>query len=151
MLLCLVCLTLLASFFPSFCLSLTGSSFFLGKVTPLGVLCCFALCLFDLSCFFLPSFSSLIKTCTVRWLYISLRWLYIFLCSDKTIRQRCGPDAIVYLSLERHIIVLFAVLSFFSLVVILPINIYGGESETCCTGNYMYMHVYIQCTIYMLR
>ena len=32
-----------------------GSSFFLGKVTALGVLCC----LFDLACFFLPSFSSL--------------------------------------------------------------------------------------------
>ena len=35
---------------------------FLGKVTALGVLCCFALfvCLFDLACFFLSSFSSLI-------------------------------------------------------------------------------------------
>ena len=34
-----------------------GSSFFLGKVTALGVLCCFALfvCLFDLASFFLPS------------------------------------------------------------------------------------------------
>ena len=36
-----------------------------GKVTALGVLCCFALfvclfvCLFDLACFFLPSFSHL--------------------------------------------------------------------------------------------
>ena len=38
--------------------------FFLGKVTALGV-CYVALpcCLFDLACFFLPSFSSLIKTC----------------------------------------------------------------------------------------
>ena len=42
-----------------------GSSFFFGKVTGLGV-CCVALpcCLFDLAYFFLPSFSSLIKTCT---------------------------------------------------------------------------------------
>ena len=42
-----------------------GSSFFLGKVTALGVLCCFALfvCLFDLASFFLPSHLSL-KTCT---------------------------------------------------------------------------------------
>ena len=41
-----------------------GSSFFLGKVTALGVLRCFALfvCLFDLACFFLSSFSSLIYT-----------------------------------------------------------------------------------------
>ena len=33
------------------------------EVTALGVLCCLV-CLFDLACFFLPSFSSLIKTCT---------------------------------------------------------------------------------------
>ena len=35
----------------------TGSSFFLGKVTALGVLCCFALfvCLILLASFFLPS------------------------------------------------------------------------------------------------
>ena len=35
-----------------------GSSFFQGKVTTLGVLCCFALfvCLFDLACFFLSFF-----------------------------------------------------------------------------------------------
>ena len=40
------------------------SSFFLGKVTTLGVLCCFTLlfvCLFDLACFFLSSFSSFIN------------------------------------------------------------------------------------------
>ena len=36
-----------------------GSSIFLEKVTALGVLCCFAL--FDLACFFLSSFSSLIQ------------------------------------------------------------------------------------------
>ena len=35
---------------------------FLGKVTALGVLHCFAL-LFDVACFFLLSFSFLIKTC----------------------------------------------------------------------------------------
>ena len=40
----------------------TGSSFVLGNVTALGVLCCFHCCLFDLACFFLPSFSCLIKT-----------------------------------------------------------------------------------------
>ena len=41
-----------------------GSSFFLGKVTALGVLCCFALfaCLTLLASFFLPSHLSL-KTC----------------------------------------------------------------------------------------
>ena len=47
---------------------------FFGKMTTMGVLCCFALnyCLFDLACFFLPSFSSLImyipctKGCSIR-------------------------------------------------------------------------------------
>ena len=42
-----------------------SGSFFLGKVTAFGVLRCFAL-LFDLACFFLPSFSTLLKTCTFR-------------------------------------------------------------------------------------
>ena len=44
-----------------------GSSFFLGKVTALGVLCCFALfvCLTLLASFFLPSHLSL-KTCTCK-------------------------------------------------------------------------------------
>ena len=46
-----------------------GSSFFLGKVTALGVravLLCLV-CLFDLACFFLSSFSiiSHLKTCTI--------------------------------------------------------------------------------------
>ena len=42
-----------------------GSSFLLGKVTALGVLCCFALfiCLFDLACFFLLSHLSLKHVC----------------------------------------------------------------------------------------
>ena len=46
-----------------------GSSFFLRKVTALGVLCCFALLFVHLACFFLPSFSSLIKTCTYVYIY----------------------------------------------------------------------------------
>jgi hypothetical protein len=48
-----------------------------------------------------------------------------FRLNDDTIRQRCGPDAVVYLSLERHIIVLLCIFSFLSIVVILPINVYG--------------------------
>ena len=49
-----------------------GSSFFLGEVTALGVLCCFTLfvCLFGLACFFLSSFSSLIKNMHIC--YVSL-------------------------------------------------------------------------------
>ena len=60
-----------------------GSSFFLGKVTALGVLCCVALpcCLFDLACLLLPSFSHLsfkhVYTCT-----------YVCLCMQP------GPEAV---------------------------------------------------------
>ena len=69
-----------------------GSSFFLGKVTALGVLC--LPCLFDLACFFLPSFSSLIKN-----MYFVLYTLhfsvhehvrstpYIFLCMNMSERM----------------------------------------------------------------
>ena len=48
-----------------------GSSFFLGKVTALRVLCCFALfvCSTLLASFFLPSFSSLIKTCIHKYIH----------------------------------------------------------------------------------
>ena len=44
-----------------------GSSFFLGKLTALGcaVLLCLV-CLFDLACFFLSSFSSLIKNMCIQ-------------------------------------------------------------------------------------
>ena len=56
--LCLVCSVVVGSS-PT-----RGTSFFLGKVTALGVLCCFALfvCLTLLASFFLPSHLSL-KTC----------------------------------------------------------------------------------------
>ena len=49
-----------------------GSSFFLGKVTALGVLCCLALfvCLTLLASFFLPSHLSL-TTCTYLWSHAS--------------------------------------------------------------------------------
>ena len=78
-----VCMALLASFFlPSASLikivhvhctlkhTTRSSSFFLGKVTDyLGCavlhMLCLNCCLFDLACFFLSSFSSLIKTCTL--------------------------------------------------------------------------------------
>ena len=51
-----------------------GSSFFLGKVTTLG---CVALpcCLLDLACFFLSSFSSLIKTCILQFAQNAFRAL----------------------------------------------------------------------------
>ena len=50
-----------------------GSSFFLGKVTALGVLCCFAwfVCLTLLASFFLPS-HLLLKTCTYMYVIVNV-------------------------------------------------------------------------------
>ena len=61
-----------------------GSSFFLGKVTALGVLCCFALfvCLTLLASFFLPSHLSFV--CTSKSLL-------------KTIFLRVGEGSVVLL------------------------------------------------------
>lgn len=45
--------------------------------------------------------------------------------SDEQILERCGEDAIHYLSFQRHIIFLLVVVSFLSLCVILPVNLSG--------------------------
>ena len=54
-----------------------GSSFFLGRVTALGVLCCFALfvCLTLLVSFFLPSHLSFKNTCTYN---IQQMYMYMY-------------------------------------------------------------------------
>ncbi|XP_004439609.1 PREDICTED: CSC1-like protein 1 isoform X1 [Ceratotherium simum simum] len=53
-------------------------------------------------------------------------WLTaIFSLSDDQIRERCGEDAIHYLSFQKHIIFLLVVVSFLSLCVILPVNLSG--------------------------
>ena len=71
-----------------------GSSFFLGKVTALGVLCCFYLvCLFICltllaPCFLLPSFSSLIKTCTSVHVHVHVHTYYMFLMRDEKEERR---------------------------------------------------------------
>lgn len=56
---------------------------------------------------------------------------------DSDIRDRCGPDASLYLSLERYLIVLLLVLSLLSLAIILPVN-YSANSLQC--GMYTYIH-----------
>ncbi|KAM6217437.1 CSC1-like protein 1 [Rhynchocyon petersi] len=54
-------------------------------------------------------------------------WLTaIFHLNDDQILQWCGEDAIHYLSFQRHIIGLLVVVSFFSLCVILPVNLSGN-------------------------
>ncbi|KAF5914083.1 hypothetical protein HPG69_010242 [Diceros bicornis minor] len=47
------------------------------------------------------------------------------ICCDDQIRERCGEDAVHYLSFQKHIIFLLVVVSFLSLCVILPVNLSG--------------------------
>lgn len=46
-------------------------------------------------------------------------------CSDDEIHDRCGEDAIHYLSFQRHIICLLIAVSVLSVGVILPVNLSG--------------------------
>ncbi|XP_072895213.1 calcium permeable stress-gated cation channel 1 isoform X1 [Hemitrygon akajei] len=45
---------------------------------------------------------------------------------DDEIQYKCGVDAIVYLSFQRHILVLLSVVCVFSIAIILPVN-FSGE------------------------
>ena len=65
------------------------------------------------------------------------------ICSDETIRRRCGPDSVVYLSLERHIILLLSIFSLLSLVVILPVNVHGDLSQYYLPLVYVVHIIYI--------
>ncbi|KAJ3613008.1 hypothetical protein NHX12_019265 [Muraenolepis orangiensis] len=44
---------------------------------------------------------------------------------DEEIRNKCGVDAVTYLSFQRHIILLMAVVCLLSLAVVLPVNLSG--------------------------
>lgn len=53
------------------------------------------------------------------------------LCRDEEIREKCGEDAVHYLSFQRHIIGLLVVVGVLSVGIILPVNFSGnllGES-----------------------
>uniref|UniRef100_A0AAY4AFL1 Transmembrane protein 63C n=1 Tax=Denticeps clupeoides TaxID=299321 RepID=A0AAY4AFL1_9TELE len=49
-----------------------------------------------------------------------------YLCRNDEIRSKCGMDAIIYLSFQRHIILLMTVVCLLSLAIILPINVSGN-------------------------
>lgn len=46
-------------------------------------------------------------------------------CRDEEIREKCGEDAVHYLSFQRHIIGLLVVIGVLSVGIILPINFSG--------------------------
>lgn len=45
--------------------------------------------------------------------------------SEQKIKARCGVDAVHYLSFQRHLLILLAVLTVSSLGIILPVNLSG--------------------------
>ncbi|XP_041831990.1 CSC1-like protein 1 [Melanotaenia boesemani] len=53
-------------------------------------------------------------------------WLpYIVRMDDEKIKERCGMDAVHYLSFQRHLIILLVVITLTSLAIILPVNMTG--------------------------
>ena len=47
------------------------------------------------------------------------------LCRDDEIREKCGEDAVHYLSFQRHIIGLLGVVGVLSVGIVLPVNFSG--------------------------
>lgn len=61
-------------------------------------------------------------------------WLTaVFRIKDENILMKCGPDAVQYLSFQRHIIVYMLIMMVISLTIVLPINFQGdleGDEKT---------------------
>ncbi|XP_017579513.1 CSC1-like protein 1 [Pygocentrus nattereri] len=57
-------------------------------------------------------------------------WLTFIIRMDETIvRERCGMDAVYYLSFQRHLIILLLIVCVLSVSVILPVNLSGDLLE----------------------
>ncbi|XP_076261311.1 transmembrane protein 63 [Rhynchophorus ferrugineus] len=50
----------------------------------------------------------------------------IFKITKSKIYARCGPDATHYLSFQKHLLILFTIITIFSICVILPVNFQGN-------------------------
>uniref|UniRef100_A0A8C9KHH7 Transmembrane protein 63A n=1 Tax=Panthera tigris altaica TaxID=74533 RepID=A0A8C9KHH7_PANTA len=84
-------------------------------------------------------------------------WLTaIFRLHDDQILERCGEDAIHYLSFQRHVIFLLVVVSCLSLCIILPVNLSGdllGNVPSSCVSplsdDLLWLHT-VFAVIYLL-
>lgn len=59
---------------------------------------------------------------------------FLFLSRDDEIRDKCGGDAVHYLSFQRHIIGLLVAVGVLSVGIVLPVNFSGdllGEWVAC--------------------
>uniref|UniRef100_A0A8D0D690 Transmembrane protein 63B n=1 Tax=Sander lucioperca TaxID=283035 RepID=A0A8D0D690_SANLU len=62
-------------------------------------------------------------------LHLQLTLFVCSLCRDEEIREKCGEDAVYYLSFQRHIIGLLVVVGVLSVGIILPVNFSGNLLE----------------------
>ncbi|XP_068199425.1 CSC1-like protein 1 [Antennarius striatus] len=91
---------------------------------------------------------------------------YVLKMEDEKIKEKCGVDAVHYLSFQRHLIVLLLILTATSLGVILPVNLSGyllnNEFGKTTIGNLqegnnlLWLHtifavLYLILTVFMLR
>uniref|UniRef100_A0A673C0J1 Transmembrane protein 63B n=1 Tax=Sphaeramia orbicularis TaxID=375764 RepID=A0A673C0J1_9TELE len=82
---------------------------------------------------------------------------------DEEIREKCGEDAVHYLSFQRHIIGLLVVVGVLSVGIVLPINFSGDLLGKSCTyrchhqqTNLLWLHttfafMYLLLTVYSMR
>uniref|UniRef100_A0A8C1FBP4 Transmembrane protein 63B n=1 Tax=Cyprinus carpio carpio TaxID=630221 RepID=A0A8C1FBP4_CYPCA len=81
------------------------------------------------------------------------------LAPDEEIREKCGEDAVHYLSFQRHIIGLLVVVGVLSVGIVLPVNFSGnllGEHCEYSGNNLLWLHtsfafMYLLLTVYSMR
>uniref|UniRef100_A0AAR2LEQ1 Transmembrane protein 63B n=1 Tax=Pygocentrus nattereri TaxID=42514 RepID=A0AAR2LEQ1_PYGNA len=93
----------------------------------------------------------------------------LYVCRDEEIREKCGEDAVHYLSFQRHIIGLLVVVGVLSVGIVLPVNFSGNllENNAYSFGrttianlksgnNLLWLHtsfafMYLLLTVYSMR
>ena len=92
----------------------------------------------------------------------------IFRIDKQRIYSRCGPDAVHYLSFQKHLIMLMGIIMLFSIIVILPINFQGNLQGNVHTfghttisnlepsSNWLWVHIiasfgFVPLTILIMR
>uniref|UniRef100_A0AAQ5ZFP7 Transmembrane protein 63B n=1 Tax=Amphiprion ocellaris TaxID=80972 RepID=A0AAQ5ZFP7_AMPOC len=90
--------------------------------------------------------------------YLLLLFMIVYsLCRDEEIREKCGEDAVHYLSFQRHIIGLLVVVGVLSVGIVLPVNFSGdllGKNRVLT--NLLWLHtsfafMYLLLTVYSMR
>ncbi len=46
-------------------------------------------------------------------------------CSETSVQERCGVDAVHYLSFQKHLVILLVIICVLSVTIILPVNLSG--------------------------